>query len=71
MTTGRILELVVGVLFVGAGIWHYRQRGKADPQHGSQGAVLLLVVGAFTLIHALGLLDYRPSPSEIERARQS
>ena len=66
MSVGTILELIVAALFIGAGIWQYRRRTKEDPQHGSQSAVLLLVVGAITLIHALGLLDYRPSPSEIE-----
>ena len=41
-----------------AGIFVYR-RG------GSQGAVILFVIAALLLIHGLGLLDYRPSPSEL------
>jgi len=60
MTTGAIVEVAVAAaLFVG-GIVAFR-RG------GSQGAVLLFVVAAILAIHGLGLLDYRPSPAELER----
>ena len=52
-------------VLIAAAIWLYRRRGRDDPNHGSQSAVLLLVVGVIMLIHGLGLLDYRPSPSEI------
>ena len=69
-----LLKLAVGLAFIGAGIWQYRRRsgaGSAAPgdRYGSQSGVLLLVVGAIVLIVALGGLDYRPSPSEIEAAR--
>jgi hypothetical protein len=56
------MELVVGAMFVIAGIWQYRWRGKQDPSHGSQSAVLLLAVGVIALIHGSGLLEYRPWP---------
>ena len=65
MSVGTILELVAAVALIAAAIWQYRRRGRDDPNHGSQGAVLLLVIGVIMLIHGLGLLDYRPSPSEL------
>ena len=43
-------------------------RDKSD-SYGSQGAVLLLVVGVIMAIHALGALDYHPSAAEIEEAQ--
>ncbi|HET9810140.1 MAG TPA: hypothetical protein VFP53_00400 [Sphingomicrobium sp.] len=60
MTAGAIVETAIGVALLVAGVIAYR-RG------GSQGAVLLFVVAALLLIHGLGLLDYRPSPSELGR----
>lgn len=67
MTAQRLVELAVAALLLGLAVWLYR-RPSADG-YGSQGAVLLLAVGAILAIHALGGLDYRPSASEIE-ARQ-
>ena len=69
MSVGTILELVFAVALIVAAIWLYRRRGRDDPQHGSQTAVLILVIGALMLIHGLGLLDYHPSPSELEAAQ--
>ena len=69
MTTGRTIELVVALLLLGAGIWLYRRRDKGD-SYGSQGAVILLVVAVIMAIHALGLMEYRPSQSEIEAAQE-
>ena len=60
MTTGAIIELAVAVALLVGGIIAFR-RG------GSQGAVILFVVAAILAIHGLGLLDYRPSPSELDR----
>ena len=65
MSAGRIIELVVAVAFLVAGVWLYRRRDKSDT-YGSQGGVLLLAVGVIAAIHALGLLEYRPSQSELE-----
>jgi hypothetical protein len=67
MTSRQILELIIAALFIGAGVWQYRRRGRDDPQHGSQSAVLLLAVGAIVLIHGLGLLEYHPSRSELSQ----
>jgi hypothetical protein len=67
LDTSDILKLVAGALLIAAGVWQYRRR-VADPdnRYGSQSAVLLLAIGFILLIVALGGLDYRPSPSEIE-----
>ena len=69
MSVGTILELVFAVALIVAAIWLYRRRGREDPNHGSQTAVLLLVVGAVMLIHGLGLLRYHPSASELEASQ--
>ena len=66
MTTGRMIELAAALLFLVASIWLYRSRKTADQGYGSQGAVLLLAVGAIMAIHALGGLDYHPSATELE-----
>ena len=65
MSLGRMIELAAAVVILGAGIYFYRRRDKAD-SYGSQGAVILFVVAAIMLIHALGGLDYRPSNAEAE-----
>lgn len=70
MTAGRIVELAVALAFLVAGVLLYRRRDKTDA-YGSQGAVLLFVVAAILAIHALRLLEYRPSASETEMMRQA
>ena len=65
MTTGRTIELIAALLILGAGIWLYRRRDKSD-SYGSQGAVVLFVIAVIMGIHALGLMEYRPSQSELE-----
>ena len=69
MTTGRTIELIAAVLILGAGIWFYRRRDKAD-SYGSQGAVILFVIAVIMAIHALGLMEYRPSQSELDAAAE-
>ena len=71
MTTWKMIELVIAVAFVVAGVWLYRRKpagagAEGEGGYGSQGAVLLLIVGTIAAIHALGLLEYRPSQSELE-----
>ena len=63
---GTIIELLAAVALIVGAVVLYRRRGRDDPRHGSQSAVLLLVVGAIVLIHGLGLLEYRPMRSEIQ-----
>ena len=70
MTTGAMIELAIGVASLVAGVMLYRRRPAGpDSNYGSQGAVILLVIAIILIIHALGLLDYRPSPGELEQLR--
>ena len=70
MTTGAILELVVAIALIAGGIWHYRRRPRGTGRRGdTQGAVLLMLVGAIVAMHALGLFSYRPSQAEINAGR--
>ena len=64
MTTAQVIELALAALLIVGGVYLYRRRGREDPRQGSQGAVLLLIVGAIVAIHGLGLLDYRPMGTE-------
>lgn len=66
MTTARMIELAAAVAILAASVWLYRRNRAVDQGYGSQGAVLLLVVGAIMAIHALGFMEYRPSASELE-----
>ena len=69
MTTPRIIELVVAIAILVAGLWLYRRRVATDTgagAYGSQGAVILFVIAAIMIAHALGAMDYRPSQSELE-----
>ena len=54
------VTLGAGVVFVVAALILYRRRSREDHQHGSQTAVILLMIGAIMAIHGLGLLEYRP-----------
>ena len=62
MTTRNIIELAIAALLILGGAWLYWRRGKDDPRQGSQGAVILMVVGAIVAVHGSGLLNYRPGP---------
>ena len=69
MTSGRMIELAVAVLLLGAGVYFYRRpKGNADKgdTYGSQGAVIMFVIAAIMGTHALGGFDYRPSQAELE-----
>jgi hypothetical protein len=65
MTAPRMIEAAAAALILALSIWLYR-RPKGPDGYGSQGAVILLVVGAIMGIHALGLMDYHPSKGELE-----
>ena len=62
MTTVQIIEVAVAALLIGAGIWLQVRSKREDAQHGSQGAVILIAIGAIMAIHGLGLLEYWPLP---------
>ena len=68
MTTVQLLELAAAALLIGAGIWQQVRSKRVDARHGSQGAVILIVIGAIVAIHGLGLMEYRPSQGELDRA---
>ena len=69
LTTGRMIELVVAILLLGAGIWFYRRRDKSD-SYGPQGAVIMFVVAAIMGVHALGGFDYRPTQGELDAMKE-
>ena len=66
MTIGAMIELAAAVALIGFGVWLYRARKQADQGYGSQGAVLLFVVGAIMALHALGAFEYHPSQGELD-----
>ncbi|HEX5257741.1 MAG TPA: hypothetical protein VFW35_03040 [Sphingomicrobium sp.] len=68
MTLPRAIELAVAVLILTATVVLYRRRDKSDG-YGSQGAVILLVVGAIVAIHALRLMEYRPGAADADMLR--
>jgi len=68
VTLSRAIELAVAALIIAAGVVVYRRRDKAD-SYGSQGAVILLVVGAIVAIHALRLMEYRPGRGDADMLR--
>ena len=41
MTPRETIEVALAALLIGGGAWLYFRRGKADPNHGSQTAVIL------------------------------
>lgn len=75
MTILSMIEVLIAVLLLGAGVYLYRSKpareeGAEDVDHyGSQGAVLLFVIAVIMIIHGLGALEYRPSASELEAAK--
>ena len=60
MTAVQIVEVLAALALIVWGVILYR-RG------GTQGGVIVLIVGALVLIHGLGLMDYRPSPAELNQ----
>ena len=67
MTAIQIIEVAVAALLIGAGIWGQVRTRRTSPNRGSQTAVILIIVGLIVAIHGLGLMEYRPSKSELER----
>ena len=65
----QLLQLAVAAALIIGGVLQMRRRAKEGSRTGSQGGVIMLAIGALVAIHGLGLMDYRPSPAEMERAR--
>ena len=59
MTLSTIIELAIAALLIVGGTWLQWRGKRIDPSHGSQGAVILIAIGAILAIHGLGLLEYR------------
>ena len=60
LSTATLLSFAVAALLIIGGIWLQFRGRREDANHGSQGAVILLAIGAILAIHGLGLLEYRP-----------
>ena len=69
MTATQIIEVLVAAALFALGVWQYRRRSAEDPNHGSQGAVILFVIAAIVAMHGLGLFEYRPSAMERNMAQ--
>ena len=69
MTTTQAIEVLVAAALFALGVWQYRRRSAEDPNHGSQGAVILFVIAAIVAMHGLGLFEYRPSAMERNMAQ--
>lgn len=67
MTSGAIVEIAVAAALFAGGVLLYRRKAPDDGGYGSQGAVILFVIAAILFIHGFGLLEYRPSASELGR----
>jgi hypothetical protein len=70
MNVAHPMTLGAAMVFIIAGVIVYRRGARQDSNHGSQGAVIMLVIGVILAIHGLGLFEYRPSQSEIEQAAE-
>ena len=70
MTRTQVIEVLVAVALFALGVWQYRRRSAEDPNHGSQGAVILFFIAALIAMHGLGLFEYRPSALERAAAAQ-
>ena len=69
MTATQVIEVLVAAALFALGVWQYRRRSAEDPNHGSQGAVILFVIAAIVAMHGLGLFEYRPSAMERNMAQ--
>ena len=70
LSYGAMAEVAVGVAMLAAALWLYRRPAPATEEggggYGSQGAVILFVIGAILGVHALGGFDYHPTQGELE-----
>ncbi len=66
MTVNESLALAIGAGAIAAGAMLVVRRRREGSSRGSQGGVILLLIGAMAVVYGLGLTKYRPSPSELE-----
>ena len=64
LSVTQIIEVAVAALLIGGGMWLQVRGKREDANHGSQGAVILIVIGLIMAIHGLGGLEYRPSAGD-------
>lgn len=68
MTTTQIIELAVAIGLIVLSVVVYRRKGpEGEGRYGNQGSVLVLIIALIMIVHALGLMEYRPSQGEIDR----
>jgi NADH:ubiquinone oxidoreductase subunit 6 (subunit J) len=62
------VALGAAAVFIVAAVILYRRRGaEGEDKTGSQTAVIMLVIGVLLAIYGLGLMEYHPTPSELQR----
>ena len=59
MPITTLIELAVAAGLIVVGIWLQVRGRREDSKHGSQGAVILIMIGLIMAIHGFGLLEYR------------
>jgi hypothetical protein len=70
MTTTQTIEVAIAAGLAILSIVVYRRKGpEGQGGYGNQGAVLVLFIAIILAIHGLGLMEYRPSQGEIDRAQ--
>ena len=68
MTTTQIIELAVAIGLIVLSVVVYRRKGpEGEGRYGNQGSVVVLIIAIIMIVHALGLMEYRPSQGEIDR----
>ena len=72
MTILSMLEVLIAIVMLAAGVFLYRSKPARDAaegdvdRYGSQGAVLLFVIAVIMVAHGFGAFEYRPSKTELE-----
>ena len=64
MTIMPPISMAVAAALIVGGIWLQVRGKRDDANRGSQGAVILIVIGLILAIHGFGMLEYRPSGAE-------
>ena len=71
MTNTQIIELVAAAGLILLSVVVYRRKGaEGEGGYGNQGSVIVLFIAILLVVHGLGLMEYRPSQSEIDHAAE-
>jgi Na+/H+ antiporter NhaD/arsenite permease-like protein len=68
VTPLQIVELAIAALLIATAIVLIRRPVAEGARRGSQGGVILLLVGILVAIHGLGFTQYRPTATERDAA---